>query len=166
MIFDVDSHFEPGLDWLDPYPELAAKLPDFHPAITAVEGVAGDLLRMVPEAERPSLEELAPPGLAVLFGEEKAGESERRSEFEGKNQRAEADAAGILGRLVQRKLLDRGVGAGEFVVEALFLREFIGRRGDRHVARGLVPVGLHFGRGHVRCIQGSHNTFIVSPRWP
>ena len=40
MIFDIDAHFEPGNDWLDPYPALRAKLPKFHPAITAVEGVA------------------------------------------------------------------------------------------------------------------------------
>ena len=93
MIFDIDAHFEPGGDWLDPYPKLKAKLPRFHPAITAVEGIAGDLLRMVPEADRPSVEDLAPPGLAVLFGQEKAAEAERRAEFEGKNQRATADAA-------------------------------------------------------------------------
>ena len=44
-------NFEPGEDWLDPYPALRAKLPRFHPAITAVEGIAGDLLRMaVPPA--------------------------------------------------------------------------------------------------------------------
>jgi len=93
MIFDVDAHFEPGGDWLAPYPELAKKLPEFHPAITAVEGVAGDLLRMVPESDRPSMDELVPPGLSILFGEEKAGEAERRAEFEGKSQRAVADAS-------------------------------------------------------------------------
>jgi len=93
VIFDIDAHFEPGEDWLDPYPTLRAKLPKFHPGITAVEGIAGDLLRMVPEDERPSVEELMPPGLAILFGQEKAGEAERRAEFEGKNQREVADAA-------------------------------------------------------------------------
>jgi uncharacterized protein len=94
MIVDIDSHFEPGKDWLEPFPALKAKLPKFHPAITAVEGVAGDLLRMVPEGDRPSLDELSPPGLAVLFGEEKVGEAGRRAEFEGKSQRSVADAAG------------------------------------------------------------------------
>jgi hypothetical protein len=26
-IIDVDSHFEPGDDWLEPYPNLKARLP-------------------------------------------------------------------------------------------------------------------------------------------
>lgn len=93
MIFDIDSHFEPGQDWLDPYPKLKARLPEFDIGVTAIEGIAGDLLRMVPDSERPSNEELAPPGAAILFGQEKADESVRRSEFEGKSQRSVADAA-------------------------------------------------------------------------
>ena len=27
MIIDIDSHFEPGSDWLEPYPDLARRLP-------------------------------------------------------------------------------------------------------------------------------------------
>lgn len=85
-IIDVDAHFEPGNDWLDPYPALAARLPKLEPAKLAVETICGDLLRDVPEARRPPLAELLPPGLLTLFGEEKAGEAERRAEFAGKNQ--------------------------------------------------------------------------------
>ena len=91
-IIDVDSHFEPGVDWLAPYPELAARLPKLDPSLLAVDAIAGDLLRDVPERDRPSLAELAPPGLATLFGQEKAAEAERRAEFAGKAQFQVANA--------------------------------------------------------------------------
>jgi len=52
----------------------------------------GDLLRDVPEAERPPLAELLPPGLLTLFGNEKLAEAERRREFEGKAQFQVANA--------------------------------------------------------------------------
>ena len=80
MIIDIDSHFEPGDDWLEAFPSLAAKLPDVHPAVSAVEGVAGYLLRNLPDSERPPLEELEPPGMAILLGQEKAAEAGRRAE--------------------------------------------------------------------------------------
>ena len=96
MKFDIDSHFEPGEEWLDPYPKLKARLPQINPAVSAVEGIAGDLLRAVPLEERPSFEDLQPPGLALLFGAEKAGEAERRAEFEGKNQ---AEVANVAARI-------------------------------------------------------------------
>ena len=47
-IIDVDAHFEPGNDWLDPYPELAARLPRLDPSLLAVDAIVGDLLRDVP----------------------------------------------------------------------------------------------------------------------
>ena len=86
MIFDVDAHFEPGDDWLDPYPQLKAKLPPVEPMKLAVHTIAGDMLHYVPEDQRPPLAELLPPGMAILFGQEKADEKQRRQEFEGKNQ--------------------------------------------------------------------------------
>ena len=104
MIFDIDSHFEPGDNWLDPYPDLAARLPNLETGITAVEGVAGDLLRHVPEAERPSLEELMPPGLLTLYAQEKGDEADRRAEFEGHNQFEIANAAARV-----RWLDDQGI---------------------------------------------------------
>lgn len=96
MIIDVDSHFEPGDDWLAPYPELARRLPKLQPALLAVDTICGDLLHDVPEDRRPPLAELFPPGLATLFGEEKAQEAERRAEFEGKNQFQVANAQARL----------------------------------------------------------------------
>ena len=93
VIFDIDSHFEPGEDWLDPYPELSSRLPTLNPAITAIDGIAGNLLRDVPEADQPTVEELTPPGLLTLFAQEKEGEAERRAEFEGHNQFEVANAA-------------------------------------------------------------------------
>ena len=95
-IIDVDSHFEPGDDWLAPYPKLAARLPKLNPGPLAVETIVGDLLRDVPEANRPPLADLMPPGLLTLFGQEKADEADRRVEFEGKNQFQVANAKARL----------------------------------------------------------------------
>jgi hypothetical protein len=67
-IIDIDSHFEPGEDWLAPYPALARRLPRLNPGLLAVDAIVGDLLRGVPEAQRPPLAELLPPGLLTLFG--------------------------------------------------------------------------------------------------
>jgi len=92
-IIDVDAHFEPGGDWLAPYPKLAAKLPKLDPSLLAVDAIVGDLLRDVPEAQRPPIAELLPPGLLTLFGNEKLAEAERRKEFEGKSQFQKANAA-------------------------------------------------------------------------
>jgi predicted TIM-barrel fold metal-dependent hydrolase len=91
-IIDVDAHFEPGHDWLAPYPELAARLPKLDPALLAVDAIVGDLLRDVPEAGRPPVAELLPPGLLTLFGGEKAAEAQRRAEFAGKDQFQVANA--------------------------------------------------------------------------
>lgn len=91
-VFDVDSHFEPGPEWLDAYPDLKARLPKSDVARLAVDSIVGDLLRGVSESERPAHEELVPPGAAILFGQEKADEAARRAEFEGRNQRQVADA--------------------------------------------------------------------------
>jgi predicted TIM-barrel fold metal-dependent hydrolase len=91
-ILDIDSHFEPGRDWLAPYPSLAAKLPKLDLALLAVDAIVGDLLRDVPEAQRPPVADLLPPGLLTLFGNEKLAEAERRREFEGKSQFQKANA--------------------------------------------------------------------------
>jgi len=91
-IIDIDSHFEPGSDWLEPYPELAKKLPPLDPGLLAIDAIVGDLLRGVPPEQRPPVAELLPPGLLTLFSAEKAGEKERRAEFEGKSQFQVANA--------------------------------------------------------------------------
>jgi predicted TIM-barrel fold metal-dependent hydrolase len=102
MIIDIDSHFEPGSDWLDAHPRLKAKLPKLPRATALVEGVMGDLLRDVSPEAMPPQEELVPPGAAFLLGEEKLGERERRAEFEGKSQRAVADASARVAWLDQQ----------------------------------------------------------------
>jgi len=86
LVIDVDAHFEPGQDWLAKYPDLAARLPKLQGGALAVKVICGDLVDSIPEERRPSLEELSPPGLLTLFAQEKAGEKERRAEFEGRNQ--------------------------------------------------------------------------------
>ncbi|HZR82549.1 MAG TPA: amidohydrolase family protein [Candidatus Binatia bacterium] len=91
-IIDIDSHFEPGGDWLEPYPGLAARLPKLDPAILAVDAIVGDFLRDVPDGERPPAAELLPPGLLTLFGNEKLAEADRRKDFEGKSQFQVANA--------------------------------------------------------------------------
>src|ERR1700744_410610 len=95
-VIDIASHFEPADDSLKPYPKLAARLPKLNPALLAVDTICGDLLNDVPEDKRPPLESLYPPGLMVLFGQEKAAEAERRKEFEGKNQFEVANAQARL----------------------------------------------------------------------
>jgi len=108
-IIDVDSHFEPGGDWLQPYPKLAAKLPKLDPALLAVDAIVGDLLRDVPAAQRPPVSELLPPGLLTLFGNEKLAEAERRKEFEGKNQFQVANAQARVAWLDQQGIAVQNV---------------------------------------------------------
>jgi predicted TIM-barrel fold metal-dependent hydrolase len=101
-IIDIDSHFEPGKDWLEPYPDLAARLPPLDPSVLAVDAIVGDLLRSVPAKERPATADLLPPGLLTLFGNEKLAETERRAEFEGKSQFQVANAQARLAWLDQQ----------------------------------------------------------------
>ncbi len=108
-IIDVDSHFEPGGDWLAPYPKLAARLPKLDPAMLAVDAIVGDLLRDVPEAKRPPVAELLPPGLLTLFGNEKLAEADRRKEFEGKNQFQVANAKARIAWLDQQGIAVQNV---------------------------------------------------------
>ena len=95
-VIDIDAHFEPGNDWLLPYPDLARRLPALDPGLIAVDSIVGDLLRDVPMPKRPPFSDLLPPGLAMLYGQEKAGEATRRAEFEGKNQFQVANAQARL----------------------------------------------------------------------
>jgi len=131
MIVDIDSHFEPGSDWLEPYPDLARRLPKLDPALLAVHTIVGDLLRDVPEAERPPLAELLPPGLLTLFGAEKAGEAARRAEFEGKNQFQVANAQARLrwldeqGIAIQNVICLSGIAYTLFMEDAALRRETI-----------------------------------------
>ena len=67
-IIDVDSHFEPGPAWLDSYPELRSRLPEFDTAEVTTKIVAGDILAGVPREHWPSWEQLLPPGIAAIAG--------------------------------------------------------------------------------------------------
>ena len=108
-ILDIDSHFEPGDDWLAPYPALAKRLPRLNPGLLAVDAIVGDLLRNVPEEQRPPIPELMPPGLLTLFGEEKKAEAGRRKEFAGKNQFQVANAAARVKWLDQQGIAQQHV---------------------------------------------------------
>ena len=120
-IIDIDAHFEPGQDWLEPYPELAARLPKLDPARLAVHTIVGDLLRDVPEHERPPMAELLPPGLLTLFGAEKAAEAGRRAEFAGKNQFQVANAKARLAWLDQQGIAIQNVICLAGIAYVLFL---------------------------------------------
>lgn len=130
-IIDIDAHFEPGGDWLAPYPKLAARLPKIDPALLAVDAIVGDLLRDVPESERPPTGELLPPGLLTLFGQEKLAEAERRKEFEGKSQFQVANAKARVawldrqGIAVQNVICLSGFAYGLFLDDAALRREVL-----------------------------------------
>jgi predicted TIM-barrel fold metal-dependent hydrolase len=122
-IIDIDSHFEPGADWLAPYPKLAARLPKLDPGLLAVHTIVGDLLHDVPPERRPSLAELRPPGALVLFGKEKAEEAERRAEFEGKNQFQVANAKARVRWLDEQGIALQNVICLAGVAYVLFLED-------------------------------------------
>jgi uncharacterized protein len=131
-IIDVDSHFEPGGNWLAPYPKLAAKLPKLDPALLAVDSIVGDLLRDVPEAERPPVGELLPPGLLTLFGNEKLAEADRRREFEGKNQFQVANAKARVAWLDQQGIAVQNVICLSGFAYNLFIGDVALRRDVLH----------------------------------
>lgn len=130
-IIDVDAHFEPGGDWLEPYPELAARLPKLDPARLAVNTIVGDLLHDVPPEQRPPLQELLPPGLLTLFGDEKKEEALRRKEFEGRNQFQVANAKARLqwldaqGIAIQNVICLSGFAYGTQIEDAGLFREVL-----------------------------------------
>lgn len=96
LVIDVDAHFEPGDEWLRGYPDLARKLPKLDLVAFGVQAICGDLLRSMPQDQRPPVEQLNPPGLEKLFAKEKLEEKDRRAEFEAKSMNSVADALGRL----------------------------------------------------------------------
>lgn len=92
-IIDADAQLEPGDDRLATVPELSKKLPRLSRGLLAIDAIVGDLLRGVPEAQRPPVRESMPPGPLTLFGEEKQAEAERRAELAGKSQFQVVNAA-------------------------------------------------------------------------
>lgn len=80
-VIDVDAHFEPELDWLDDFPSLKAELPERLPTgdprfrLGSPEMFAfflsDDLLRGVPVAERPPIEDMVTPAMTFMLGEQR-----------------------------------------------------------------------------------------------
>src|SRR5258705_4547646 len=151
MIIDVDSHFEPGSDWLEPYPELAKRLPRVDPALLAVHTIVGDVLRDVPEAERPPVAELLPPGLLTLFGEEKAGEAARRAEFAGKQQFQKANASARVKWLEGQGIARQNVICLSGISQTLFLDDRALRQETLAGSKRLVSSPFGEGNGGLRC---------------
>src|SRR5439155_22259691 len=119
----VDSHSDPGWDWLEPYPGRAKRPPRVDPALLGVHTIVGDVLRDVPEAERPPVAELLPPGLLTLFGEEKAGEAARRAEFAGKQQFQKANASARVKWLDGQGIARQNVICLSGIAQTLFLED-------------------------------------------
>ena len=136
LVIDIDAHFEPGADWLQPYPDLARRLPTLDGGALAVKVICGDLLESIPLDRRPSMAELTPPGLLTLFAQEKAGEKTRRAEFEGKNQMEVANAKARLqwmdsqGIDIQNVICLSGVTYLAFIDDAGLRREVVQASND------------------------------------
>jgi predicted TIM-barrel fold metal-dependent hydrolase len=182
-VIDVDSHFEPGGDWLEPYPALAARLPRLDPSLLAVDAIVGDL-RDVPETARPPAVELLPPGLATLFGGEKAAEAERRAAFAGKDQFQVANARARVawldaqGIAIQNVICLSGFAYNLFIRE-LELRQEVLRTCNRWLAETcaaangrLLPVtaldytDLDFAVRELECMRALGSRIFLVPAYP
>ena len=104
IVIDVDGHFEPGADWLNPYPDLARRLPTLDQFQLTVQAVCGDLLASMPAEQRPSIAELSPPGLLQLYAQEKLDEKKRRDEFKGLDQYQVANAKARVKWMDEQKI--------------------------------------------------------------
>lgn len=130
-VVDVDAHFEPGQDWLLPYPDLARRLPALDPGLLAVHAIVGDILHGVPREQWPPMSELLPPGLATLYRQEKDDEAGRRAAFEGRHQFQVANAAARLAWMdaqgidVQHVICLSGIAYGLQVPDAGLRREAV-----------------------------------------
>jgi predicted TIM-barrel fold metal-dependent hydrolase len=89
VIVDIDTHFEPGRSWLADHPTLAGRLPEFSVAESTVRAQVGDLLAQVPPEQRPSDDDLLPPGIAAILGQVKV----EGYGFEGSAMHSPGDAA-------------------------------------------------------------------------
>lgn len=129
MIVDIDTHFEPGAGWLDEYPALAAQLPDrFSVAESTMRAQVGDLLAMVPEAERPPINVLLPPGIAAILGEAPAD----GYGFEGSGMHTPGDADERLAWMdrvgidIANTICLEGADYGSRLVDRALARDVIG----------------------------------------
>jgi predicted TIM-barrel fold metal-dependent hydrolase len=126
-IIDVDTHFEPGREWLAEYPHLAARLPEYSVADSTVQAMVGDLLADIPEAQHPSREMLLPPRIAAILGEEKI----EGYGFEGSAMHTPADPKARLAWMdhvgidVTNVLCLEGAGYARTIDDRAFAREVI-----------------------------------------
>ena len=127
-VIDVDSHFEPGPAWLDEYPDLRDRLPEFDTAEVTTKIVAGDILGNVPRGDWPSWEQLLPPGIAAI-----AGGEDRPDDYgyEGSSMHGAADAATRVGWLDANGIDLESVICLEGMLNARFLD-------DRVLARDVI----------------------------
>ncbi|MBX3314731.1 MAG: amidohydrolase family protein [Actinobacteria bacterium] len=94
-IIDVDAHFEPAADWLDDFPGLADRLPEWLPesdpriprGVNTPEAFAffmsDDLLRGAPAAQRMPIAELLTPHMHRIY------DPEAHAGYEGASMAAE-----------------------------------------------------------------------------
>ena len=88
-VIDIDTHFEPGRQWLADYPKLVERLPEYSVAEATMRAQVGDLLAQVPPEDRPPIDALLPPGLAAILGQVKVD----GYGFEGSAMHTQTDAA-------------------------------------------------------------------------
>src|SRR3954451_8056506 len=91
-VIDIDTHFEPGREWLVGHPKLAERLPTYSVAESTMRAQVGDLLAGVPAEDRPPVEALLPPGLAAILGQTKVD----GYGFEGSAMHTQTDASSRL----------------------------------------------------------------------
>ena len=128
MIVDVDSHFEPGAAWLDDYPNLRSRLPPFSTADVTTQILAGDILADVPRDEWPSWEQLMPPGIGAITGDDERPDGYG---YEGSSMHGAADADSRVAWLDTNGIDAESVICLEGMINARFLD-------DRLLARELI----------------------------
>jgi uncharacterized protein len=119
-VIDVDSHFEPGPVWLDEYPSLRDRLPPFDTAEVTTKIVAGDILANVPRDEWPSWEQLLPPGILAIAGQEEKPDDYG---YEGSAMHGATDAASRVAWLDENGIDLESVICLEGMINARFLED-------------------------------------------
>ena len=131
-IIDIDTHFEPGKSWLDEYPSLRDRLPEYSVTVATVRAIAGDLIRFVPEDRRPSDDTLLPPGIKAILGLEKS----EGYGFEGSSMHTPADPIARLAWMDEvgidatNVLCLEGAGYSKYLDDHDLSREVIGACND------------------------------------
>ena len=126
-VIDIDTHFEPGRQWLADYPKLAERLPEYSVAEATMRAQVGDLLARVPPEDRPPTEALLPPGLAAILGQVKV----EGYGFKGSAMHTETDAKARVAWLDQvgidaaNTICLEGAGYSRYVEDRDLAREAV-----------------------------------------